>query len=152
MFAQNKQCGWWDEHILSSFAASCPPPEFRAWACWRNPSPALWCLCLSSPAHLSYASLLLHIKIQTLRCGDGVADEVGCYLISFMKSFFCGITEAREIKEALAAFQKSERWAFCRLVFQSGGTFFSSPFRSLLPHSFAKISALLPSGFHLFIF
>lgn len=70
VFAQSKQCGWWDERVPSSFAASCPSPEYRGWACGRSPSPALGCLRLSGPAHSSYASLLLHIKIQTLRCGE----------------------------------------------------------------------------------
>lgn len=47
-------------------------------------------------------------KYRPSGVGNGVADGVGCYLISFMKSFFCGITEVREIKEPLAVSQKSE--------------------------------------------
>lgn len=153
MFAQSKQWGWWDGRILSSFAASYPSPECRAWACGRSPSPALWCLRLGSPAHLSYASLLLHIKIQTLRCGDRVADGVGCYLISFMKSFFCGIAEAREIKEPLAVSQKSEMSFLQISVPKWRDIFFPNPFRKV--SSLAALQRFLlrsPSGFHLFIF
>lgn len=65
------------------------------------------CSVMLAPKH-SYPFILCQLIVAHQNTDPqvwgGEADEVGCYLISFMKSF-CGITEEREIKSLSLSFR-----------------------------------------------
>lgn len=69
---------------------------------------ALPCSVMPAPKQ-SCSFILCQFLVAHQNTDPQVWDGVGSYLISFVKSFFCGMAEEGEIKEPLAVFQESER-------------------------------------------
>lgn len=103
MFAQNKQRLGDGMH---TFFFGCLLPISRLWSTGMHED-AFPCSVMLVPKHsCPFILCQLFVAHQNTdpQVWGGVADEVGCSLISFMKSF-CGKTEEGEIKSPLLSFR-----------------------------------------------